>query len=131
MLFRSGSVGMVTGVGMHMTKHVFGLYSTAPPPRGRVRPPDGKGVQANLDAAPPNAIVDHHTGPATIASYTVAHARGGEPEWALVIADVEAGARAYGRVEDPDVLRAMEAEEWVGRTIHMQAQDTGGNLVSA
>ena len=25
-----GAVGLVSGVGMHMTKHVFGLYSTTP-----------------------------------------------------------------------------------------------------
>ncbi len=63
-----GSVGMVTGVGMHMTKHVFGLYSTAPPPRGRVRPPDAVAVQAKVDSAPPTAIVDQHTGPVTLES---------------------------------------------------------------
>ena len=31
-----GAVGMVTGVGMHMTKHVAGVYSTTP---GSVAPP--------------------------------------------------------------------------------------------
>lgn len=126
-----GSVGMVTGVGMHMTKHVFGLYATAPPPGGRVRPPDRDQVGARLEATPPTAIVDQHTGRATIASYTVAHARGGEPDWGLVIADVVDGARAYGRVEDPDLLVAMESEEWVGRAIHLDTQENGTNLVRA
>ena len=70
------------------------------------------------------------SGPATIASYTIAHARGGEPEWGLVIADVD-GGRAYGRVEDPDLLGAMEAEEWVGREIHVETQENGVNLVRA
>ena len=78
-------------------------------------------MQAKLDAIPPTAIVDQHTGPATVASYTVAHGRDGEPEWGLVIADVADGARAYGRVEDPDLLPAMEAEEWVGRTVDLDA----------
>jgi acetyl-CoA C-acetyltransferase len=126
-----GSMGMVTGVGMHMTKHAFGLYSTAPPPQGRVRPPDDERVRATLAATPPTAIVDQHTGPATIASYTVAHARGGEPDWGLVIADVAPGARAYGRVEDPDLLRAMEADEWVGRKITLTTREGGVNLVDA
>jgi len=126
-----GSVGMVTGVGMHMTKHVFGLYSTAPPPRGRVHPPDAAGVQSNLDGRALTDIVDQHTGPATVATYTVAHARGGEPEWGLVIADVADGARAYGRVEDADLLQAMEAEEWVGRPIELERQDDGVNRVRA
>jgi acetyl-CoA C-acetyltransferase len=126
-----GSVGLVTGVGMHMTKHVFGLYSTAPPPAGRVRPPDQERVQARLGATSPTTIVDRHTGPATIAGYTVAHARGGDPDWGLVIADVPDGARAYGRVEDPDLLRAMEAEEWVGSSVTLTTREDGINLVRA
>ena len=125
-----GSVGLVTGVGMHMTKHVFGLYAAAPPPGGKVRPPDEDRVRRGLDASPPTAIVDQHTGPVTVASYTVAHARGGEPDWGLVIADVGQGARAYGRVEDADLLHAMEDEEWVGREVHLDAQDDGRNLVT-
>jgi acetyl-CoA C-acetyltransferase len=126
-----GSVGMVTGVGMHMTKHVFGLYSTAPPPAGRARPPDQARVQARLDATPRTGIVDQHTGPATVASYTVAHARDGDPAWGLVIADLGDGTRAYGRVEDPDVLGSMEAEEWVGRAVRFDAQANGVNDVQA
>jgi acetyl-CoA C-acetyltransferase len=124
-----GSVGMVTGVGMHMTKHVFGVYSAAPPPQGRVRPPDGAAVQAKLDAIPSTAIVDQHTGPATVASYTVVHARTGDPEWGLVIADVDDGTRAYARVEDADLLTAMEAEEWVGRDVELDAEGSGVNVV--
>ena len=82
-------------------------------------------MQAKLDATGHRRpIVDQHTGPATIASYTVAHARGGEPEWGLVIADVADGTRAYGRVEDPDLLHAMEADEWVGRTIALAPATT-------
>ncbi len=119
-----GSVGLVTGVGMHMTKHVVGLYSTAPPPGGCLRPPDP------IDPMPTTPIVDRHTGPATIATYTVAHARDGHPEWGLVIADVE-GGRAYGRVEDAGTLIAMEADEWVGRSIQLEAHDDGVNLVHA
>jgi acetyl-CoA C-acetyltransferase len=123
------SLGLVTGVGMHMTKHAFGLYSTAPPPQGRVQPPGAAGVQAKLDATGSTAIVDRHVGSATIATYTVAHARSGEPEWGLVIADVADGARAYGRVEDAGFLRGMEAEDWVGRPIHLEPGGDGVNIV--
>jgi acetyl-CoA C-acetyltransferase len=124
-----GSLGMVTGVGMHLTKHVFGLYSTDPPPQGCVPLPDEAAVQARLDASPPTAIVDRHSGPATVASYTVAHGRDGAPAWGLVLADVADGARAYGRVEDPDLLAALEAEEWVGRPVRLEETPTGVNLV--
>jgi acetyl-CoA C-acetyltransferase len=124
-----GSVGLVSGVGMHMTKHAYGVYSTTPPPAGRVRPPDATGVQAQLDAAPPVTIADRHAGEATVASYTVAHGRDGAAEWGLVLADVAPGVRAYGRVEDPDLLAALEAEEWVGRTVTLREGPGQINLV--
>jgi acetyl-CoA C-acetyltransferase len=116
-----GALGLVSGVGMHMTKHVYGLYATTPPPAGRPTPPDGAAVQARLDAEhPATPIVDRWDGPATIATYTVAHGRGGGAEWALVVADVPDGSgRAYGRVEDADLLAALEAEEWVGREVQL------------
>jgi acetyl-CoA C-acetyltransferase len=125
------SVGLVTGVGMHMTKHAFGVYGVAPPPAGRVAPPDAAGVQARLDAAPPVAIAQPYAGPATVASYTVAHGQDGAPEWGLVLADVAAGVRAYGRVADPGLLAAMEAEEWVGRAVTLREAPAGVNQVRA
>jgi acetyl-CoA C-acetyltransferase len=126
-----GSVGLVTGVGMHMTKHAFGLYSTAPPPEGRVVPPDAAGVQARLDAAPRVTIAERHAGEATVASYTVAHRRDGAAEWGLVLANVAPGVRAYGRVEDTALLAALEAEEWVGRSVTLSEAPGGVNLVEA
>lgn len=122
-----GSLGLVTGVGMHMTKHVFGLYSTAPPPAGRVALPDE--VRPSVDATPPVEIADRHTGSATIASYTVAHGRDGSPAWGLVIGDLADGRRAYGRVEDPDLLIAMESTEWVGASVDLTTTEAGVNLV--
>ena len=115
-----GTMGLVSGVGMHMTKHVYGLYATHPPSSGRAAPPDSAAVQARLDATPPTVIADRHAGPATVASYTVAHGRDTEPAWGLVLADLADGRRAYGRVEEMDLLKALEAEEWVGREIHLE-----------
>ena len=124
-----GSLGLVSGVGMHMTKHAFGVYSTTPPD-GAVRPPD-PAVQARVDAAaPPVPITDHHAGPATVASYTVAHGRDGAPDWGLVLADLADGSRAYGRVADADLLVDLEAREWVGEPIEL-VPDGDVNLVKA
>ena len=51
----AGSYGMVSGVGMHMTKHTYALYSTTP---GSVAPPDDAAVQKEVEAvAPPGG---HH-----------------------------------------------------------------------
>jgi acetyl-CoA C-acetyltransferase len=125
-----GSLGLVSGVGMHMTKHAFGVYSTEPPSAGAVVPPD-PGVQARVEAAAPAVpITDHHTGPATVASYTVAHGRDGGPEWGLVVADLADGSRAYGRVADADLLADLEAREWVGQPIEL-VSDGDVNLVKA
>jgi acetyl-CoA C-acetyltransferase len=119
-----GSFGLVSGVGMHMTKHVYGVYSTTP----------GAGLVAPGLLAPAPEVVpicDVYAGPATIASYTVAHARSGEPEWGLVIADIAGGQRVYGSVTDPSLLAALEADECVGSTVDLVDGGKGVNLVKA
>jgi acetyl-CoA C-acetyltransferase len=128
-----GSLGLLSGVGMHLTKHVYGVYSSRPPASGRATPPDQAAVQARLDAAhPPVPIVEQLDGTTsgTVATYTVAHGRDGIPEWGLVIADVP-GGRAYGRVEDADLLVALEAEEWVDRAVDLLPGSEGANEVRA
>jgi acetyl-CoA C-acetyltransferase len=102
-----GSLGLVSGVGMHMTKHGAALYSTEPGPvsAGPRRPHEPEAVP----------IIDTFDGDATIAAYSVVHGRSGEPGWALLVCDVPGGGRAYARAEDPDDLAALEADEWVGR----------------
>ena len=75
-----GSFGLVSGVGMHMTKHVFGVYSTEP---GPVAPPDaGARPGASSTRVPSPDIVERHDGDATVAAYSVVHGRDGDPEWA-------------------------------------------------
>ncbi|MEY2470927.1 MAG: acetyl-CoA C-acetyltransferase [Actinomycetota bacterium] len=123
-----GSTGLVSGVGMHMTKHCYGVYSTTP---GDVIVPDQKGVQSSLDVREPVPITDVHAGPVTVASYTVAHGRDGAPEWGLVIGDVGDGSRAYGKVDDPALLAEMEEREFVGATVELVPADGGVNLVKA
>lgn len=114
-----GSMGMVSGVGMHMTKHVYALYSTTP---GAVRPPDAIAVQARLDAGPRATIRDRHDGGATVATYSVVHGRDGDAEWGLAVCDVGNHQRCYARVTDADVLASMEAEEWVGRRVELRSE---------
>jgi acetyl-CoA C-acetyltransferase len=121
-----GSFGMVSGVGMHMVKHNFALYSTDP---GRVQLPEEATVQRRLDAIPRRAIRNEYSGPATVATYTVAHARGGEPEWGLAICDIDAGGRCYARVHDPDLLGDIERTEWVGSKVEVATEDGKRNLV--
>jgi acetyl-CoA C-acetyltransferase len=106
-----GSLGLVTGVGMHMTKHNAVVYSTTPPagpaPVGPGPWPDPATV----------AVTDTWEGDGAVATYSVAHGRDGAPEWGLVVADLPDGTRTYGRVEDAGDLAALEADEWVGRSV--------------
>jgi acetyl-CoA C-acetyltransferase len=121
-----GSFGLVSGVGMHMTKHVYGVYSTSPAPAtAPVTPPDSKGVQSRLDARAHGQIQDAADGPATIAAYTVVHGRDGGPEWGVAVCDLPGGARAYAKMLAPELLAEAEAEELVGVAAHL---DTDGKV---
>jgi acetyl-CoA C-acetyltransferase len=124
-----GSAGLVTGVGMHLTKHVAGVYSTAP---GPVTPPDRAALQARLDQEhPPVPITDRASGPARIATYTVAHGRDGAPEWGLAVCDLPDGSRAYARIEDAGLLAHVEATEWVGAEVALVPGEGDRNTVAA
>jgi acetyl-CoA C-acetyltransferase len=112
---------------MHMTKHAFGVYRSAPPDEAVVaRLAEGQ------PAAPPATgrnITDVYTGDARISAYTVVHARSGEPEWGLAVCDLPSGERAYARTEDPAVLSGMEKEEWVGAEVRLAAGDDRINRI--
>ncbi|HMC52329.1 MAG TPA: acetyl-CoA acetyltransferase [Acidimicrobiales bacterium] len=121
------SAGLVSGVGMHNTKHVFAAYSAVP---GPVRPPDQGAVQAGLDARPVKEIRDVAPGPAVVAAYTVAHRRDGSPDWGLAVCDVPDGRRCYARVVDPGLLALAEETELVGASVRLVAGDGNVNLLS-
>ncbi len=108
--------GLITGVGMHMTKHVAAVYANRP---GPVTPPDEAAVQHRLDRTPPREVAAAGTGPATIAAYSVTHDRSGPPSTALAVVDLADGRRAYARSEDPGLLAALGEDEWVGRRVHL------------
>jgi acetyl-CoA C-acetyltransferase len=107
-----GSMGLTTGVGMHMTKHSWAVWGSEP------------GTAMSPGSAPPAQtlpIVDTWSGPATIATYSVLHDRSG-PTSAVAICDVD-GGRVYAKTTDPDVLAAWEAEEWCGRAVMLRTAD--------
>jgi acetyl-CoA C-acetyltransferase len=115
-----GALGLVSGVGMTMTKHVFGVYSTTPAP---VAVPAQADVQQRLDAIEPARIADAWDGDATVAAYSVVHGRDGDPEWALLVCDVETdgSCRAYARSSDHELMARAESEELVGQRVRLQS----------
>ena len=124
-----GALGLCSGVGMHMTKHVYGVYSTDPP--SEAPRPDQAQVQHALDGRPRIAITDTYSGDAAITTYTVLHGRDAGPEWGLVVCDLDDGTRCYGRVEDADMLQELEQEECVGRRVRLATNDSNVNEVTA
>jgi acetyl-CoA C-acetyltransferase len=122
-----GSIGMVSGVGMHLTKHVYAVYSTDPG-RRPPRPPDAA-AQAAPGAGPSRVIRDVAAGSAEVATYTVAHGRGCGAEWGLAVCDLPEGERCYARIEDADLLAEMEATEWIGATVDLVPGAGNVNLV--
>jgi acetyl-CoA C-acetyltransferase len=126
-----GSYGLVSGVGMHMTKHVYGVYSTDPG-GGTLVAPDQERVQRELDAEhPPVPIAAEHEGEATVVAYSVVHGRDGAPEWGVAVCDLPGGeVRTYAKMTDAAMLVSVEERELVGSRVRLTpskvALATGG-----
>src|SRR5262249_24415721 len=112
-----GALGMVSGAGMHMTKHVYGVYSTAP---ARLAPP---AAVAAPDAVP---VVDQHDASAVVAAYSIVHDRDGTPGHALLVCALPDGARAYARTDDPDLCAGAEQVELVGEEVVLESVRVDG-----
>ena len=106
----AGGSAFVTGVGMHLQKHVAAVYRNEP---GWTATPD---VQAEVDESQPRRpLIDTYDGDATVSAYTVAHDREG-PQSALLVLDVP-GGRTLARAHEPELLADAESRELVGATV--------------
>jgi acetyl-CoA C-acetyltransferase len=122
------ATGLVSGVGMHMTKHVFGVYRAAP---GSVEPPDAAGVQSAVERAGSVELVAEHDGGATVGAYSVVHGRDGAPEWALLVCDLPGGGRTYAQVRVRELCIEAETTELVGRTVTLRTETVDGPMGKA
>jgi acetyl-CoA C-acetyltransferase len=118
-----GALGMVSGVGMVMTKHAFGVYSTTPGPIGP--PTDSAQVSAGE-----RSFRASYEGPASLAAYSVWHGRDGAPESALAVCDIGEHERCYAVANDSDALSAMEDSDLVGARVDLRAGPGGTNLLT-
>jgi acetyl-CoA C-acetyltransferase len=114
-----GSFGLTSGVGMHMMKHAYGLWSTTP---GSAVEPT---VRAKLTVG--SCVNDVGEGVATVATYSVLHGRDGGPESTLLICDLGNGARCYAKLDGPDAWAEAEEKELIGRAVTLTPTD-GINL---
>ncbi|MDX6741488.1 acetyl-CoA synthetase [Actinocorallia sp. A-T 12471] len=112
-LREEGGHGLLSGVGMHMTKHIYGVWSAEP------------GFAAGVDlgaVGEPREVVDRHEGDAVVAACSVVHGRDGVAERGIAVVELPDGARAYGWIEDPALLAEAGREEPVGRTVRLTAK---------
>jgi acetyl-CoA C-acetyltransferase len=111
LLRAEGGHGLVTGVGMHLTKHTYAIWSTEP-----------GGILGGSDpvfTADPVPIEDTYEGEAVVAGYTIAHDRAGAPQRGFIVANLPSGARAYAHVTREDLMTDAESRELVGQRIHV------------
>ncbi len=112
---RPGDLGLVSSNGGFITKHAFGIYSTAPP----AAPFRHEVPQDLVDATPTREAAPTFDGPVEVESYTVMYGPDG-PVQALAACLLEDGRRAWGNTDDPDVMRAMVSEEFCGRPARLR-----------
>jgi len=118
---KPGEYGMISGVGMHMTNHVFAIYSSTPSPINT-------SVVNTLDNQDIKDIAEEVNGLATVTGYTVVHSRYGNS--ALLVCDVDENTRCYARCQDETLLSQMEKEEWVGKKVNLKSENQVNTVIS-
>jgi len=121
---RSGTATnvMVTGVGMHMTKHVAAVWSGEP---GPAIVDDDEQLAALSDDAVP--VADTVAGTARCAAATVVFDRVNEPERAVAICSLPDGRRCYATSRDALIVQAVRDGKWVDATVELRAEGDGTN----
>ncbi|WP_448582120.1 acetyl-CoA acetyltransferase [Thermaurantiacus sp.] len=113
-----GTRGLVFANGGYLTKHSFGIWSTAPRPFPEADP---AAPQADLDAEPSPAFTEQPEGPATIETMTVIHDRG-EPAFAIIIGRLDASGRRFLAQIREGATTLIDVPA-IGRPIHVTPGD--------
>lgn len=123
---RSGSATtvMTTGVGMHMTKHVAGIWSHEPGPMIRPEP-----VRTDWPRTEVDVVADVGDTRCRVASATVVHSADGSPSHVVAICDLPDGARCYARADDRTTIDRVSTGTWVGAEAQVSSRRDGINVV--
>lgn len=122
-----GQCAMVTGVGMHMTKHVAAIWSSD---AGELHPLATHDDQQHWDAAPltPDVAVEASAdGPATVLAATVVFGRDGSPDHAIAVCELKDGRRCYARSTADAAIDAVIDGLWLTDTAHVTSGTDGTN----
>ncbi len=111
-----GAVGLVSSVSGLLTKQGVGLWSTEP---GANRFASVDVTDAVAAEEQPRAVVTDASGDGTVVGYTVMH-KDAAPR-GVVLVDLADGSRCMTGTDDPDTIKSMESEEWVGRGVKLAA----------
>lgn len=123
----NGGTGLVTGVGMHMTKHVAGIWSTEP---GALSAGHGGDEPQQWEAAsvePDVVVVARGDGPANVLAATVVHHGDGTPSHVVAICELADGARCYATSQDGDAIEVVVSGDWVERKGQVRDRGDGTN----
>ena len=105
-----GSLGLLSGIGMHMTSHRAAVLSTRPAPFVPFERPE---------ALPTVPVTREATGSARVVTYSTVFSREG-PEWTALICDLPDGSRSYARLEEP-----AEVDDLAGGTVTLTTDSRG------
>ena len=111
-----GEVGLITANGGYLTKHAFGIYSSAPPQQ----PFQHEDLQEQIDATPFREVASDFNGSAEVEGYSVMYGASGL-EKAFLACRTDDDKRTWAITQDPDTLAAMVQEEFCGRTAHISS----------
>jgi acetyl-CoA C-acetyltransferase len=121
--------GLVTGVGMYLTKHSIGIYGGREPDKPWNRDALDP-IQEKIDGMESPELCLDPEGPAVVETYTVTHDRRNEPQHSVVIARLENGQRCFAQTdEDRELLLAMERSEFIGKKGFIRKGDDGPNRI--
>ncbi len=124
---RPGEFGLVSGIGMHMTKHVYACYSSDP---GPVTPPDYQALQAAADQAERRVVDVAAPARARVATAATIYSREGYGEALLAICELPDGSRAYARTTEPEALAALDELDWRERSVVLRPGPHGSNRLT-
>ena len=126
-----GDFGLVTANGNYITKHSFGIYSTAAF-EGTWRRQAPARLQAELDALPKVPFTETPEGEASIETYTVMHGKQG-PEYGVVFGRLAASGQRFiaNPPADPALLLDLQTRESLGRPGRVSHQDGHNTFVPA
>ena len=123
----SGGAGLVTAVGLYMTKHSLGLYATEPgePLAAFI---DSDPLQAAIESGPRVAVAADASGPATVETWTVAFDRNGPRQGILVARNADGERLVANTADDAASLEALLTEDPIGHSGRVRVED-GRNII--